>query len=211
MSGLDVEALLESTAQATAPPPAEPPQVNDGEDRLKHERSERRDRDRHREGSRDRDRDRDRDRKRRDRSRDRRRDRGTERDEDLISPRSDRGSHFYDGHRSRRRSRSRELDRRHSRRDRRGKSTTVRTRIVARVVTSTVEQAGPTPVLGRPTKIDTTALRAGDAGTEKIVSMTDLKMPSLTVVVGRVAVPVRGARRRARVRRGIAASRRRLN
>jgi RNA-binding protein 23/39 len=101
MSGLDVEALLDSTAQASQ---------DDGPDRLKNERSDRRDRDRYRDDSRDRDRDR----KRRDRSREHRR--GRDGDDDMRSPRSDRGS-ANGSHRERRRSRSRGDDRRRSRRD----------------------------------------------------------------------------------------------
>ncbi|KAA6412328.1 MAG: RNA splicing factor [Lasallia pustulata] len=64
MSSLDVEALLDSTANATHEKDS---LSKDREDRHKSDRSDRRDRDRHRDGSRDRDRDR----KRRDRSRDR--------------------------------------------------------------------------------------------------------------------------------------------
>lgn len=95
MSGLDVEALLESTAA-----PDEAP-------RKSEDRDERHDRDR----SRDR-------RRRRDRSRDRRRDRDADGDEDMKSPRSEQGS-ANGSHRSRKRSRSRESDRRR-RRDRPG-------------------------------------------------------------------------------------------
>ena len=107
MSGLDVEALLDSTAASRAKEEGRLKEP-DRDDRHKSERSERRDRDRNRDGSRDRDRDR----KRRDRSRERRRDRNA--DEDLRSPRSDRGS-ANGSHRSRRKSRSREDDRRRRR------------------------------------------------------------------------------------------------
>jgi RNA-binding protein 39 len=109
MSGLDVEALLDSTA---APDIKDADSRSKEEDRddHKHERSERRDREHRRDGSRDRDRDR----KRRSRSRDRKRDRDG--DLDMKSPKSDRGS-ANGSHRSKRRSRSREADRRHSRRE----------------------------------------------------------------------------------------------
>jgi RNA-binding protein 39 len=109
MSGLDVEALLDSTA---APDVKDADSRSKEEDRddHKHERSERRDREHRRGGSRDRDRDR----KRRSRSRDRKRDRDG--DLDMKSPKSDRGS-ANGSHRSKRRSRSREADRRHSRRE----------------------------------------------------------------------------------------------
>ncbi|KKK13923.1 hypothetical protein P175DRAFT_0499418 [Aspergillus ochraceoroseus IBT 24754] len=102
MSGLDVEALLESTAAPT---------LQDRDDRSKTENGDRRDRehDRSREG----------DRKRRDRSRDRRRSRDADGDEDMKSPKSEHGS-ANGSHRSRKRSRSRESDRRRSRRDRHG-------------------------------------------------------------------------------------------
>ncbi|KAJ5765008.1 RNA-binding protein rsd1 [Penicillium odoratum] len=102
MSGLDVEALLESTAA-----PAEvPPKQDDQDDRSRADTSERRDRDR----SRDR-------RRRRERSRDRRRDRDVDGDEEMKSPHSEHGS-ANGSHRSRKRSRSRESDRRRPRRDR---------------------------------------------------------------------------------------------
>ncbi|KAI9681088.1 MAG: hypothetical protein M1817_002369 [Caeruleum heppii] len=114
MSGLDVEALLESTANAATPEPAKASRPDDGSDRHKRERDDRRHRDRHRDDSRDRDRDR----KRRDRSRDRgRREKDPDRDLDVKSPRSERGT-FNADHKGRRRSRSREHDRRQSRRDR---------------------------------------------------------------------------------------------
>ncbi|KAJ5625010.1 hypothetical protein N7510_001319 [Penicillium lagena] len=104
MSGLDVEALLESTAA----PAQEPRKPDDHDDRSRAEASEPRDRDR----SRDR-------RRRRDRSRDRPRERDADGDEDMKSPRSDHGS-ANGSHRSRKRSRSRESDRRRARRDRYG-------------------------------------------------------------------------------------------
>lgn len=104
MSGLDVEALLESTA-ASAEAPSKP-EVND--DRARTDRDDRRDRDR----SRDR-------RRRRDYSGDRRRSRDADGDDDMEGPQSDHGS-ANGSHRSRKRSRSRESDRRRSRRDRYG-------------------------------------------------------------------------------------------
>ncbi|KAF7512629.1 hypothetical protein GJ744_000890 [Endocarpon pusillum] len=113
MSGLDVEALLDSTAANGVKESESHSKDRDREDRHKSDRYERRDRDRHRDGSRDRDRDR----KRRDRSRDRRRDKDG--DEDMNSPKSDRAS-ANGSYRSRKRSRSRDSDRRHSRRDRHG-------------------------------------------------------------------------------------------
>ncbi|KAL2075705.1 hypothetical protein VTL71DRAFT_648 [Oculimacula yallundae] len=111
-SALDVEALLDSTANAA---PADqnggPSKPKDGDDRHKNERNDRRDRDRTRDGSRDRDRDR----KRRDRSRTRRETNG---EKELIgTPTSEHGS-AQGSVKSRRRSRSREEDRRHSRRHR---------------------------------------------------------------------------------------------
>ncbi|KAI9673754.1 MAG: hypothetical protein M1829_003991 [Trizodia sp. TS-e1964] len=114
MSGLDVEALLDSTADAVASQSAKPSRSHDGEDRHRSERTDRRDRDRYREGSRDRERDR----KRRDRSREKsRREKDPGGDDDTKSIRSERGS-THGSHKSRKRSRSREGDRRHSRRDR---------------------------------------------------------------------------------------------
>ncbi|KAK4941014.1 Phosphatidylinositol-3-phosphatase SAC1 [Elasticomyces elasticus] len=107
MSGLDVEALLDSTAANDAKD-----STTEHDDRHRSERSERRDRDKYRDGSRDRERDR----KRRDRSREHRRDRDRDRDDDLKSPRSDHGS-ANGSHRSKRRSRSRDDDRRRSKRD----------------------------------------------------------------------------------------------
>lgn len=103
MSGLDVEALLDSTAAGSTNGAK-----HDEDDRHQQDRSDRRERDRHRDSSRDRDHDR----KRRDRSREHRKDR----DEDVKSPRSDRGS-INGNHKSRRSSRSRDDDRR-SKRDR---------------------------------------------------------------------------------------------
>ncbi|CAI7671660.1 hypothetical protein N7533_005971 [Penicillium manginii] len=105
MSGLDVEALLESTAAAPADTTTN---TDDRDDQSRADTQERPDRDR----SRDR-------RRRRDRSRDRRRDRDADGDEDMKSPRSEHGS-ANGSHRSRRRSRSRESDRRRPRRDRGG-------------------------------------------------------------------------------------------
>ncbi|KAI9818624.1 MAG: hypothetical protein M1832_004397 [Thelocarpon impressellum] len=116
MSGLDVEALLDSTANAAGGSDhgKASSRAGDGDDRHRRERNDRRDRDRYRNSSRDRERDR----KRRDRSRDRpRREKDADGDEDLKSPRSGAGSN-HGSHRSKRRSRSRDSDRRHSRRDR---------------------------------------------------------------------------------------------
>ncbi|PGG98343.1 hypothetical protein AJ80_09547 [Polytolypa hystricis UAMH7299] len=114
MSGLDVEALLESTAGPTPQSNGQTPEKeHDSQD--KSSRSERRDRDRHRDGSRDRDRER----RRRDRSRERRPDKDTDGDVDMKSPKSDRAS-ANGSHKSRKRSRSRDSDRRRSRRDRFG-------------------------------------------------------------------------------------------
>ena len=111
MSGLDVEALLDSTANA-APPDAKDPRSADRDSKHRGDRGDRRDRDRRRDGSRDRDRDR----KRRDRSRDRgvRGHKDADGDEVMRSPRSERGS-IQDSHRPKKRSRSRDSDRRHSR------------------------------------------------------------------------------------------------
>jgi RNA-binding protein 39 len=112
MSSLDVEALLDSTANATPTEQNGSSKSKDIDDRHRNERNDRRDRERNRDGSRDRDRDR----KRRDRSRDKvRRENG---DKELIgTPTSDHGS-AHGSVKSRRRSRSREDDRRHSRRHR---------------------------------------------------------------------------------------------
>ncbi|KAL3436568.1 hypothetical protein BDV09DRAFT_41482 [Aspergillus tetrazonus] len=101
MSGLDVEALLESTAA---------PATQQTDDRSKAENGDRRD---------ERDRSWDRDRRRRDRSRDRRRSKDVDGDDDMRSPRSEHGS-ANGSHRSRKRSRSRDSDRRRARRDRHG-------------------------------------------------------------------------------------------
>ncbi|EFE43163.1 hypothetical protein TRV_02070 [Trichophyton verrucosum HKI 0517] len=113
MSGIDVEALLDSTAdpgQDTSKSP-ETSDLKDNEVDKKKDRDGRRDRD----GSRDRDRDRDR--RRRDRSRDRRRERDADGDEEMKSPKSDRAS-ANGSHRSRKRSRSRDSERKRSRCDR---------------------------------------------------------------------------------------------
>ncbi|KAI9051418.1 hypothetical protein LZ554_004464 [Drepanopeziza brunnea f. sp. 'monogermtubi'] len=86
MSALDVEALLDSTANAAPADQNGSAKLKDADDRHKNERNDRRDRERTRDGSRDRDRDR----KRRDRSRPRREANG---DKDLIgTPGSDHGS-----------------------------------------------------------------------------------------------------------------------
>ncbi|KAI9863307.1 MAG: hypothetical protein M1813_003749 [Trichoglossum hirsutum] len=114
MSGLDVEALLESTANAGPSESVLPNRLNDGDDRHKNERNDRRERDRHRDGSRDRDRHR----KRRDRSREKdRKEKDVDGDEEIRSPKSERGS-AHGSHKSRRRSRSRDSDRRKAQRDR---------------------------------------------------------------------------------------------
>ncbi|EER38037.1 RNA splicing factor [Histoplasma capsulatum H143] len=107
MSGIDVEALLESTAAPAAPPhpPEETPDKS--HDESNGSRSERRDRDR----------DLDRERKRRNRSRERRHERDADGDEEMKSPKSDRAS-ANGSNRSRKRSRSRDSGKRHSRRDR---------------------------------------------------------------------------------------------
>lgn len=115
MSGLDVEALLDSTAYA-APPKSSDSQSKDRESRHKSDRHDRRDRDRDRD--RYRDDSRDRERRRRDRSRDRG---GKSKDLDgdvpMKSPSSAR-SGGHERHRSRRRSRSRDEDKHRSRRHR---------------------------------------------------------------------------------------------
>merc|ERR1712093_364276 len=111
MSALDVEALLDSTANAAPADQNGSAKSKDNDDRHKNERNDRRDRERTRDGSRDRDRDR----KRRDRSRTRRETNG---DKELIgTPTSDHGS-AQGSVKSRRRSGSREDERRHSRRHR---------------------------------------------------------------------------------------------
>ena len=104
MSGLDVEALLESTAASQPQDYTRESQDRD-DDRSRSEQpsSERRDRDRER--------------RRRDRSRgERRRERDADGDEDMKSPRSEHGSANGSHRSSRKRSRSR--DSRRSRRDR---------------------------------------------------------------------------------------------
>ncbi|KAH8812023.1 hypothetical protein F5884DRAFT_750347 [Xylogone sp. PMI_703] len=112
MSALDVEALLDSTANAGPAEQSGTDRSRESDDRHK-DRNGRRDRDRPRDGSRDRDRDR----KRRDRSRDRRRS-DIDEGRGSATPRSDHGS-AHGSHKSRRRSRSRDDDEhRHSRRHR---------------------------------------------------------------------------------------------
>jgi RNA-binding protein 39 len=112
MSSLDVEALLDSTANAAPADQNGTVKSKDADDRHKSERNDRRDRERTREGSRDRDRDR----KRRDHSREKSR-RETNGDKELIgTPTSDHGSAHGSG-KSRHRSRSRDDDRRRRRRD----------------------------------------------------------------------------------------------
>ncbi|KAI9763652.1 MAG: hypothetical protein M1840_000366 [Geoglossum simile] len=113
MSGLDVEALLESTANAGPSGPVLPNRPSDGDDRHRFERNDRRERDRHRDSSRDRDRHR----KRRDRSREKDRKEKDDGEEDVRSPKSERGS-AHGSHKSRRRSRSRDSERRKVQRDR---------------------------------------------------------------------------------------------
>lgn len=114
MSGLDVEALLESTANGAAVSHNGTVKSRDGDDRHKVERDDRRDRNRTRDGSRDRDRDR----KRRDRSRDKiRKEKDTVTEDDIRTPRSEHGS-ANGSLKGRRRSRSRDDDRRHRRRSR---------------------------------------------------------------------------------------------
>lgn len=111
MSSLDIEALLDSTANAAPVDQNGTSKAKDADDRHKSESSDRRDKDRARDGSRDRDRDR----KRRERSRDRSR-REANGDKELIAtPTSENGS-AHGSIKSRRRSRSRDEDRRHARR-----------------------------------------------------------------------------------------------
>jgi len=113
MSGLDVEALLDSTASSkeqTSKAVANGDISQNGSPAGRHSRDRERDRDRGRDGSRDRDRDRDR--RHRDRSGGRRRNSSSDLGKD--TPRSETGSH-----KSRRRSRSRDSGR-HSRRHRGG-------------------------------------------------------------------------------------------
>ncbi|CAH0019657.1 unnamed protein product [Clonostachys rhizophaga] len=113
MASLDVEALLDATAEQKSP-------TTQSDDQAKQESSNRngrdqdRDRGRNRDDSRTRFRDRDHDRRRRDR-RDLSPTRSRRDSPDEGTPRSDTGSH-----KSRRRSRSRDDDRRHSRRHRDG-------------------------------------------------------------------------------------------
>ncbi|OWP07210.1 hypothetical protein B2J93_1983 [Marssonina coronariae] len=86
MSALDVEALLDSTANGASSDQNRSTRTRDLDDRHKNDRNDRRDRERTREGSRDRDRDR----KRRERSRTRREANG---DKELIgTPTSEHGS-----------------------------------------------------------------------------------------------------------------------
>ncbi|KAI4269426.1 MAG: hypothetical protein LQ337_007288 [Flavoplaca oasis] len=111
MSGLDVEALLDSTANP-APPSPNDHRSKDREGRHKSDRHDRRDRERHRDDSRHGER------RRRERSKDRvRKDKDLDGDIPMKSPGSAR-SGGLDGHRSRRRSRSREEDKHRSRRHR---------------------------------------------------------------------------------------------
>lgn len=113
MSGIDVEALLDSTADP-GPDTSKSPETSDLKD---NEVEKKKDRDRRRDRDGSRDRDRDRGRRRRDRSRDRRRERDADGDEEMKSPKSDRAS-ANGSHRSRKRSRSRDSERKRSRRDR---------------------------------------------------------------------------------------------
>lgn len=106
MSGIDVEALLESTAAEPTAPTAESAPKEGDSDSTRKDRGERHDRARDRDGER----------KRRDRSRDRRPEKDADGDDDMKSPKSDRAS-ANESHRSRKRSRSRGNDRRRSRRD----------------------------------------------------------------------------------------------
>ncbi|KAK4662547.1 Phosphatidylinositol-3-phosphatase SAC1 [Podospora pseudopauciseta] len=109
MSGLDVEALLDSTA-STIKEQQNTKSTANGDSPQDGSRSERRENDRDRDGGRDRE---PRDRKRRDRDRSAGRHRASSSGRD--TPRSDAGSH-----KSRRRSRSRDSNRRDSRRHRDG-------------------------------------------------------------------------------------------
>lgn len=117
MSGLDVEALLESTAGPGPESSEERPASKDPDTQSKSDKGDRRERGRQRDDSRDRDRDR----KRRDRSRGRRREKDADGDEEMKSPKSEHGS-ANGSLSSRKRSRSRDGDdnRRRSRRSRRG-------------------------------------------------------------------------------------------
>ncbi|KAL8918887.1 MAG: hypothetical protein Q9172_005225 [Xanthocarpia lactea] len=115
MSGLDVEALLDSTANA-APSSSNDARSKDREGRHKTDRHDRRDRDRDRE--RYRDDSRNGERRKRERSKDRvRKDRDLDGDVPMKSPGSAR-SGGHEGHRSRRRSRSRDEEKHRSRRHR---------------------------------------------------------------------------------------------
>ena len=115
MSGLDVEALLDSTANA-APSSSNDARSKDREGRHKSDRHDRRDRDRDRE--RYRDDSRNGERRKRERSKDRvRKDRDLDGDVPMKSPGSAR-SGGHEGHRSRRRSRSRDEEKHRSRRHR---------------------------------------------------------------------------------------------
>ena len=106
MSALDVEALLDQTANAQPTAPKDKGKdIGDHDDRHK---SDRLDRDRLRDGNH-----REKDRRHRDRSRDKRRERDVDGDVAMESPRSGR-----DGHRSKRASRSRSRDKHRSRRHR---------------------------------------------------------------------------------------------
>lgn len=118
MSGLDVEALLDSTANSAAAKEQAIRASANGDSPQNGDRNGRHTRDKTRDGSRDRnrnrDRDRDRDRKHRDRSTGRRSSyKESPSENGKVTPRSDVGSH-----KSRHRSRSRDSNRRHSRRHR---------------------------------------------------------------------------------------------
>ena len=110
MSGLDVEALLDSTAAVATSNPFKKEGAH-SKDREDHHRGDRHDRERHR----DRSRDRDRERRHRDRSSVKvKKEKDPDGDIAMESPRSERAN----GHKTKRRSRSRDSDRRHSRRHR---------------------------------------------------------------------------------------------
>ncbi|VUC20045.1 unnamed protein product [Clonostachys rosea] len=113
MASLDVEALLDATAEQKSPATQPDDQVKQ-ESSNRNGRDQDRDRGRNRDDSRTRFRDRDHDRRRRDR-RELSPNRSRRDSPDEGTPRSDTGSH-----KSRRRSRSRDDDRRHSRRHRDG-------------------------------------------------------------------------------------------
>lgn len=116
MSGIDVEALLESTAEPGPKQTSEEAVNETVESEPKREHGDRRNRDRDRERYRDGSRDLDRDRRRRDRSR---REKDADGDEEMKSPKSDRAS-ANGSYRSRKRSKSRDSEKRRSRRDRFG-------------------------------------------------------------------------------------------